>query len=115
MADKIGAISYLPFEAILSGLINYKNKRGSLKAIEVTPTTDKYYESAGLHQTPEELLRALVDVDDNGDYAIRIGFHTDAGSTKFTPAAATQEVMLRSLIGKASDGKPYLRIVLQEL
>lgn len=113
MSDNIQNVPLLPVEALLAALINYQNNRGKLKLLEVEDTTDNYFEDAGLHQTNEELFRMLVDVDDDGDFALRVGFHTVTGSTKFAHSEASPDLMVRSLIGKAADGKPYLRLVLQ--
>lgn len=109
------AIGYLQVTALLAALTNSQNSLGKLKLMKVDPTADNYYEGEGLAQSKEELFRALIDVDDDGDFAIRIGKHTTTGSTKLPQSELTEDQILRNMIGKASDGKPYLRVAIQEL
>ncbi len=113
MADK--AISYLPLAAVLAALTNFQGSLGKLKLMEVATSSDNEFESGGLVRDKEEHLKSLIDVDDDGDFAIRVGFHSTTGSTKLTASELTEDQILRTWIGKAADGKPYLRIALQEL
>jgi hypothetical protein len=109
------AISHLPVTAVLAALVSFGTSIGKLKLMEVEATTDNFFEGQGIVMNNEELLKALVDIDDLGDFAIRVGFHTAASSVKLTTTELTEEQVMRTMIGKAADGKPYLRIALQEL
>lgn len=105
----------LPLVAIAAALINNQNGHQKVKLIEVTPTSNDYYDHHGMSHSAEEILRSLIELDGSGDPAIRVGFHTTTGSTNLTASELSIEQHFRSIIGKTSDGKPYLRVTLDEL
>lgn len=115
MAEDLKNIGFLPIEAILGSLLNFQGASAKIKMIEVAPTTDDYFAMPEKSMNKEEIIRSLIDIDDEDDFAIRVGFHSVTGSTKLTKSELTEEQLLQSVIGKASDGKPYLKLVLQEL
>jgi hypothetical protein len=114
-ANELNAIGYLPMVAVLASLTNFENDKGSVKWVEVADTGDDYFENIGLHNSPEEILRALIDVDDAGDFAIRYSRTTATGSTKYPTSEVNDIQVVRSWIGKAADGRPHLRMVFQTL
>src|SRR5690349_10840393 len=95
--------------ALLAELINNQDGLPRLKFIEVATTDDFYFEQTGNQISAEDILRTLIEIDGSGDYAIRIGRHTVTGSTKFNKSELSEIQLTRSVIGKTSDGKPYLR------
>lgn len=105
----------LPKEAVVSSLINNQNSLPKLKLKEVATTSDLFYDDKGMSHSIEEMIRGLIDLDGDNDPAIRVGFHTTTGSTKVSTSELSVEQRFRSLIGKTSDGKPYLRVTLDEL
>ena len=115
MADRINAIGYLPMTAVLAALTNYESKKGKVKFLEVADTANDYFEDKGLHMTLEDILRALIDLDDADDFAIRYASVDVTGSTKLTSSETSEIQIARSWIGKSDDGKPFLRAVFQRL
>lgn len=115
MADKINATGYLPRVALLASLTNFESNKGKLKMLEVANTANDYFENKGRVMSWEEIMRALIDVDDDGDFAIRYATVSVTGSTKMTSSELTEDQVLRSWIGKSADGKPFLRLVFQTL
>lgn len=113
----INSVGYLPFSAILAALTNFQDSKGKVKFLEVEPQTPEvdYFEDKGLHLSEEEIIRSLIDVDDDGDFAIRYANISVTGSTKFPTAELSEIQIVRSWVGKAADGRPYLRMVFQEL
>lgn len=114
MAD-LKNIGFLPVEAVLGSLLNFQSNSAKLKMMEVATTGTDYFTMPEKAMNKEEIMRSLIDIDEAGDFAIRVGFHSASGSTKLTKAELTEEQLLQSIIGKTSDGKPYLKLVLQEL
>lgn len=113
MPDNLKGMGHLPLTALIAALINNKDGIGSIKLMEVEATTENYFEDKGIDLTQEDILRLLVDIDDQGDFAIRYGVHTDTGSTKLGSSELGMEQLQRKIIGKTADGKAYLRLVFQ--
>lgn len=111
----IKAIGILPLSAILASLTNFESSKGKLKFMEVEDTGENYFEDAGITQSNEEIAKNLVDIDDDGDFAIRYASISVTGSTKLTTSELDENQVVRSWIGKSADGKPYLRAVFQTL
>jgi hypothetical protein len=109
------AISHLPAVAIMAALVSFGSNLGKLKLLEVEDTNDKFFETEGIVLSKEELLRSLIDIDDLGDFALRVAFVTVGVSVKLTTSELTEDQVLRTMIGKGTDGKPYLRLTLQAL
>ncbi len=109
------ATGYLPIEALLGTLTNFQDGRAKLKFMQVATTNNNYFTMPEKVLTNEELFRSLIGVDDDGDFAFRVGVHTVTGSTKLTKAELTETQLLHNCIGVSTDGKPYLRIVLQTI
>lgn len=109
----IRALESLGITEMLSALINNESGLPRIKMIEVE-TTDEFYFEQNPHDIPKQtMLASLIELDSEGDYAIRIGRHTASGSTKFNKSELGELQLLRSLIGKTSDGKPYLRMLIE--
>lgn len=111
----LNAIAYLPLSAVFAALTNTQDSKGKVKFMQVADTDDDYFEDKGRHMSMEEILRALVDVDDDGDFAIRYANVSTTGSTKFPTAELDEIQIARSWIGKDADGLPYLRLTFQTL
>lgn len=105
----------LPLAAVLACLINNQDDLPKLKFLEVETTEDFYFEEVGIILEAEDLLKVLIELDGDGDPAIRIGFHSTTGSTKLSISELDKNQLMRLVIGKTSDGKPYLRAALESL
>lgn len=115
MADNLKAIGQLDLGTILTSMVNFQNSRGKIKMVEVATTTTDYFDSANMNISVEDIIKLLVEVDSEGDLALRVGRHSVTGSTKLPNGSLDMEQTLRSCIGKTSGGKPYLRLVFQAL
>lgn len=113
--NHLNLLGGLDFEAVLGALINSQDSRNRIKMVEVTATTNPWFETSTKHVTKDELLRLLIELDSDGDPAIRVGFHSTTGSTKLPSAGLDEDQLIHSVIGKTSDGKPYLRVALDSL
>ncbi len=108
-------LGHLPVNALVAALINNQTSLPKIKLIEVATTSNPYFEETPHDIDAETILKTLVELDDEGDPAIRIGFHTTTGSTKLAVSELSEIQLLRMCIGKTSDGKPYLRATIQSL
>lgn len=103
-------IGHLSIVQLLAALMNNEDSLPKVKLIEVEPTSDFFFEQSGIDINFTSILKTLIEEDDAGDFAIRIGRHTTSGSTKFTKSELSEPQLLRGLIGKTEDGKAYLRM-----
>lgn len=115
MASIINQLGHLPIAAVVAALTNNQDSLPKLKVLEVATTNDFYFEVAPNDLDPEVIFKSLIELDGEGDPAIRMGFHTTTGSTKLEVSELDEKQLLRKLIGKTSEGKPYLRVTLEEL
>lgn len=117
MALNTNAVGFLPIAALFAALTNFESSKGKVKFMEVEPQSPEvdYFEDKGLHMDLEQIFRTLIDVDDDGDFAIRYANISVTGSTKFPTAELSDIQIARSWIGKDADGLPYLRMVFQPL
>jgi len=116
MSQKIiNQLGHLPMVAVLAALMNKQNGLPKLKLVEVTTTSNFYFEVAPNDLDAETIFKTLIDLDSDTEPAIRIGFHATTGSTKMDTSELSVPQLLRKLIGKTSDGRPYLRVTLDEL
>lgn len=106
-------IGGLPIVALVASLINTQDALPKLKCIEVDTTNDFYFANNARVDNAEQIFRSLIEIDSEGDFALRIGYHTTTGSTKQNKAELTILQHLRSVIGKTADGKPYLRLTVE--
>lgn len=114
MAD-LKATGHLPIAALFGALTNFQDGLAKLKLMQVATTENNYFTMPEKVLTDEELFRSLIGVDNEGDFAIRIGVHSVTGSTKLTKAELTENQLIHQSIGVSTDGKPYVRVVLQTL
>lgn len=116
MATKtVKQLGHLPMLAVLASLIYSSGGKNSIKMIEVADTANNYFETAGKDLTPEQIFRALIDVDADGDFAIRYASVTNSGSHPLTVSAISESQLVRLPIGKTATGKPFLRLAIQSL
>lgn len=116
MSQKIiNQLGHLPVVAVIAALTNDEDSLPKLKFVEVDTTDDFYFEVAPNDLDAEQIFKTLIELDDAGDPAIRIGFHSTTDSTKMEVSELAESQLLRKLIGKTAEGKPYLRATLQEL
>ena len=113
--ESIKEIGHLPLEALIGAIINNYSSLPKIKLVQVATTSNHYYDDEASAPGAEEMLRSLLELDGDSDPAIRIGIHSTSGSTKLNKGELSTEQLLRSVIGKTSDGKPYLRVALDTL
>lgn len=108
------------FKTILASLINYEGAVGKLRMVEVATTDDNFFTNPESASDMDVVMRNLIDLDENGDPVIRVGFQTfddsaEDADKKYPFTQAEPDQMFRSVIGKTAEGKAYLRIALTPL
>ena len=116
MSQKIiNQLGHLGAASVLAALTNNQASLPKLKLLEVATTDDFYFENHPNDLDADVIFKTLIELDGDGDPAIRVGIHTTSGTTKLSVSELSFPQLLRKLIGKTADGKPYLRVTLEEL
>ena len=112
--------SKLPILALVAAAISNQNGLGKVRIKEVAPTDDLYFDCTKTFPVDMELAaRLLLVLNSDSEAAFQIGFHADCAAESQVNTCdnkvLNEEALIKSVIGKAGDGTPYLRICLDSL